>query len=139
MQCPQRPEEDARCSEVGVTVDCLMGALGNPIPHARSENTLKGPSSLVFPYQPSTTERHLLQLTSRPDPPKREQLQNREQHGIDDQEARCPVVDLQPVPGKLRDQLVRKKGVLDEEFSPLLPRGLPQVLEEEHTTESQSS
>lgn len=39
-------------------------------------------------------------------------------------------MDLQPVPGKLSDQLIWKEGVLDKELSPLLPGGLPQILKD---------
>lgn len=42
-------------------------------------------------------------------------------------------MDLQPVPGKLGYELVGKEGVFDKELSPLLPRGLSQVLERDHT------
>lgn len=60
----------------------------------------------------------------RPEPPQRASLKDREQHGVDDDEAGRPVVDGQPVPCKLCNQLVWKNQVFHQKLCPLLPAGL---------------
>ena len=61
---------------------------------------------------------------SGPESPQGAAFQHRQKHGVNDNEARRPVVNAQPVPSKLRNQLVRKQQVLDEKLSPLSPAGL---------------
>lgn len=59
-----------------------------------------------------------------PQSPQGTAFQHRQQHGVDDNEARCPVVNGQPVPSKLCYQLVRKQKVLHQKLCPLSPAGL---------------
>lgn len=58
-----------------------------------------------------------------PEPPQSATLEHREQHGVNDNKAGCPVVDGQPVPGKLGNQLIWKHAVFDKELHPLSPAG----------------
>lgn len=61
---------------------------------------------------------------SGPQAPQGTALQHRQQHSINDDEARRPIVNVQPVPGELCYQLVWKQEELHKKLCPLSPTGL---------------
>lgn len=82
-----------------------------------ASSTIKNSQIPAFPL-------YLPDRSSCPESPQSAAFQHRQQHGVNNNKARSPVVDSQPVPGKFSYQLVWKQEVLYKKLCPLSPAGL---------------